>query len=219
MTALCEHFSEVALDGELVVAGPGGRLDFMALNRRLAGGGVGLPGRASYVVFDALSAGGTNLRGYPCRVRRAVLEQLLAGARPPLAIVPMTTDGVAAQVWLSDHLEAGIEGVVAKRLDHAYSQAKRAWSKVRGRRTAEAVVGGVLGPISAPVALVVGRRDEQGQLRVAGRTAPIPRPDRAGVGKVLRPAGYWHPWAPVLAPSRFGGAASVRTATCSPATA
>jgi hypothetical protein len=33
----------------------------------------------------------------------------------------------AAQVWLSAHLEAGIEGVVAKRLDHAYSPGKRAW--------------------------------------------------------------------------------------------
>jgi ATP-dependent DNA ligase len=105
VTALCEHFSKVVLDGELVVAGPGGRLDFMALTRRLAGdGSSGLPGRASYVVFDALSAGGTDLRGYPYRVRRAVLEQLLDGARSPLAIVPMTTDGAAAQVWLSDHL-------------------------------------------------------------------------------------------------------------------
>jgi hypothetical protein len=172
------------MNGELVVARPGGRLDFMALSRCLAGGGRALPGRASYVVFDALSAAGTDLRSYPYRVRRAVLERLFDGARPPLAIVPMTTNGAAAQVWLSDHLEAGIEGVVAKRLDHAYSPGKRAWSKVRGRRTAEAVVGGVLGPISGPVALVVGRRDEQGQLRVAGRTSPLPRPARAAVGQV-----------------------------------
>ena len=59
------------------MAGPGGRLDFVALTRRLVGGGRALLGRASYVVFDALSAGGTDLRGYPYRVRRAVLEQLL----------------------------------------------------------------------------------------------------------------------------------------------
>jgi ATP-dependent DNA ligase len=161
------------------------------------------------VVFDALSAGDTDLRGFPYRVRRAVLERLLDGARPPLAIVPMTTDGAAAHVWLNAHLEEGIEGVVAKRLDHAYSPAKRAWSKVRGRYTAEAVVGGVLGPISAPVALVVGRRDEQGRLRVAGRTTPIPRPARAAVGQALRPASDWHPWPPVLPPTRFGGAAPV----------
>lgn len=76
---------------------------------------------AAYVVFDVISAGGADLRGYPHRVRRAVFEPLLDGARPPLAIVPTTTDGAAARVWLSDHLEAGIEGVVAKRLDHANS--------------------------------------------------------------------------------------------------
>jgi hypothetical protein len=70
-------------------------------------------------------------------------------------------------------------------------------------------VGGVLGSISGPVALVVGRCDELGQLRVAGRTSPIPRPARAAVGQVLRPAGDWHPWPPVLAPARFGNAAPV----------
>jgi hypothetical protein len=70
-------------------------------------------------------------------------------------------------------------------------------------------VGGVLGPISAPVALVAVHRDERGQLRLAGRTAPIPRPARAGVGQVLRAAGDWHRWRPVLAPARFGGAAPV----------
>jgi hypothetical protein len=70
-------------------------------------------------------------------------------------------------------------------------------------------VGGVLGPISGPVALVVGCRDELGQLRVAGRTSPIPRPARAAVGQVLRPAGDWHPWPPVLPPARFGSAAPV----------
>jgi hypothetical protein len=87
-----------------------------------------------------------------------VLQQLLDGVQPPLALVPMTTDGDAARVWLTEHLDAGIEGVVAKRLDHAYSPGKRAWSKIRGRVSAEAVVGEVLGPIGSGVALVLGRR-------------------------------------------------------------
>jgi ATP-dependent DNA ligase len=208
--ALGEHFAgDVVLDGELVVVTAEGRLDFTALTRRIAGARRGTLGTAYYVVFDALSAGGTDLRGHPYRVRRAVLQQLLEGVRPPLALVPMTTDGDAARVWLTEHLDAGIEGVVAKRLDHAYLPRRRAWSKIRGRTSAEAIVGGVLGPISAPVALVLGRLDDTGQLRVVGRTSTIPRAMRAELGALLRGAGPWHPWPPVLAPSRFGDAGPV----------
>ena len=115
----------------------------------------------------------------------------------------MTTDGQAARVWLTEHLEAGVEGVVAKRLDRAYSP-KRAWRKVRTRTSAEAVVGGALGPIAAPVALVLGRLDVTGRLRVVGRTGPIRRDVRPAVGAVLRPAGERHPWPAVLPPARCG---------------
>jgi ATP-dependent DNA ligase len=206
--ALEAQFRDVALDGELVALGPEG-LDFNALTKRIAGARRGGLGQVSYVVFDALSAGGTDLRSYPYKVRREVLEQLLDGAPLPLALVPMTLDGDAARVWLTQHLAAGIEGVVAKRLDHAYLPGRRAWSKVRGRTSAEAIVGGVLGPIRAPVALVLGRRDQHGALRVAGRTSTIPRGQRAELGALLRLAGSSHPWPPVLVPSRFGAAAPV----------
>src|ERR1700754_2611507 len=183
--ALAQRFrGEVVLDGELVVCGPGG-LDFMALQRRLTGSRrPAADARASYVVFDLLDAGGIDLRVHPYRVRRQLLLQLRADVRPPLGVVPMTTDSQAARVWLTEHLEAGVEGVVAKRLDHAYSP-KRAWRKVRARTSAEAVVGGVLGPMTAPVALVLGRPDVTGRLRVVGRTGPIHRAFRPALGVVL----------------------------------
>ncbi|QYN41160.1 hypothetical protein K1T35_48350 (plasmid) [Pseudonocardia sp. DSM 110487] len=209
VAALEETFADVALDGELVVCGPDARLDFGALTRRIAGARRGDIGQVSYVIFDALSAGGTDLTGYPYSLRRAVLEQLLDGAPRPLALVPMTLDGNAARVWLTEHLDAGVEGVVAKRLDGPYDPHRKSWSKVRGRRSAEAVVGGVLGPITAPVALVLGRRDEAGRLRVVGRTSTIPRPQRSELGALLRPARGWHPWPSLLAPSRFGDAGPV----------
>ncbi len=47
---------EVVLDGELVLCGPDGRLDFAALQHRLTGAHRS-PVRASYVVFDVLAAG------------------------------------------------------------------------------------------------------------------------------------------------------------------
>jgi hypothetical protein len=75
----------------------------------------------------------------------------------------------------------------------------------------------VLGPVSAPVALVLGRRDERGRLRVVGRTGTLPRAVRAELGAVLRPAGPAHPWPPVLPPSRFGDAAPVEYTRVEPA--
>jgi hypothetical protein len=110
VTAIAARFAgHVVLDGELVVCGAGG-LDFMALQRRLtAARRAAAEAPATFVVFDVLAAGGTDLRTHPYWVRRALLLQLLDDAAPPLAVVPMTTDGEAARAWLRGHLDAGIE--------------------------------------------------------------------------------------------------------------
>jgi ATP-dependent DNA ligase len=212
--ALTTWFRDVVLDGELVVC-RGGGLEFTALQRRLASPRAAVEAPASFLVFDVLEAGGTDLRGYSYRVRRAVLQRLLDGVGPPLALVPMTTDGAAARAWLTEHLDAGIEGVVAKRLDQPY-RPRSSWRKVRVRTSAEAVVGGVLGPITAPVALVLGHPDPDGQLRVVGRTLPIPRHARAELSALLRPAAPSHPWPAVLPPSRYGDGAPVEYARVQP---
>ncbi|GAA5140309.1 hypothetical protein GCM10023320_77810 [Pseudonocardia adelaidensis] len=54
-------------------------------------------------------------------------------------------------------MAAGVKGVVAKWLDDAYVPSMRAWVKARTRLTAEAVVGGVLGSLEQPDALILGR--------------------------------------------------------------
>jgi hypothetical protein len=59
----------------------------------------------------------------------------------------------------------------------------------------EAVVGGVVGPIARPCALVLGRRDPAtGQLRIAGRTTVLRPAQAEQMGALLRPAGPDHPW-------------------------
>jgi hypothetical protein len=75
---------------------------------------------------------------------------------------------------------------------------------VRTRTTAEAVVGGVLGPVVQPDALIVGCRDKSGRLRVAGRTTPLSSSARLTMTNVLEPSGASHPWAPTIPSSRFG---------------
>jgi len=191
--ALQEQLTDgVVLDGELVVC-TGGRLNFAALQRRLRGARRSVvEAPACLVVFDTLAVGGADLRALPYAQRRELLADLLTQAAPPLALVPMTTNQAGAQAWLTDHTAAGIEGVVVKHLKHAYRPARRTWQKVRTRVTAEAVVGGVIGPLDAPEMLILGRVDDGGRLRLAGRTSRLPVPLRAELGAVLHQSGFIH---------------------------
>jgi ATP-dependent DNA ligase len=159
---------------------------------------------ASFVAFDILTLAGRDLRGLPYRKRRNRLRRLLADAAPPLALMPATRELGGAQAWMHNHTEAGVEGVVVKHRDHGYRPRRRCWWKVRTRTTADAVVGGVLGPLNAPEALLLGLRDSRGRLRVAGRTGPLPLPVRRELGALLVPPQRAHPWPERIRSSRFG---------------
>ena len=76
--------------------------------------------------------------------------------------------------------------------------------KIRTRLTAEAVVGGVLGPLDHPEALILGRTDSHGRLRVAGRTRPLSPAARAEIATLLTPAAAGHPWPAAIPSSWFG---------------
>ena len=102
---------------------------------------------ASYVIFDVLAVAGRDLRGLPYRKRRKRLRRLLTDTGPPLALMPATRDLAGAQTWMRDHADAGVEGVVVKHREHGYRPRRRSWFKVRTRTTADAVVGGVIGPL------------------------------------------------------------------------
>jgi ATP-dependent DNA ligase len=142
------------LDGELV-GYRGGRCDFAALQRRV-GGHPGMAAAASFVAFDVLVVAGRDMRGLPYRMRRKRLRKLLADVRPPLALIPATRELAGARAWIRDHVEAGVEDVVVKHREHGYWPRRRCWWKVRTRTTADAVVGGVIGPLNAPEALLLG---------------------------------------------------------------
>jgi ATP-dependent DNA ligase len=198
------------LDGELVCWNEG-RVDFAALQRRLHPSDtraqeLAAATPAAYVVFDILALAGTDVRTKPYAARRTLLEDLLGRQLPPgLVLMPMTTDLAVARTWMLDHSDAGVEGVVVKRLTHTYRPSGgRPWLKIRTRLTAEAVVGGVLGSLDNPEALVLGRPDPQGRLRVAGRTRPLSPTARAELAALLTPAAAGHPW-PLAIPSSWFG--------------
>jgi ATP-dependent DNA ligase len=186
-----------------------GRLHFTALQRRIHPSAMHAARRgavtpATFVAFDVLALAGRDLRTRPCWARREHLEQLLRHAHPPLALTPVTRDIAGARAWMTEHTAAGIEGVVVKDVRHGYRPGRRAWTKVRTRTTAEAVVGGVLGPIDAPQALLLGRPDTDGRLRIAGRTGPLPPAVRHELGALLKPPRCTHPWPQQIPSSRFG---------------
>jgi bifunctional non-homologous end joining protein LigD len=135
---------DVVLDGEIVALGADGRPSFAALQRRTGarGGDPSADPRAPVVfaAFDLLHAAGMNLRRQPYRLRRRALEQLLL----PTERVQLVATGDDAAAMYRAALDAGHEGIVAKREDAAYLPGRRAdtWRKTKPRPTAEFVVGG-----------------------------------------------------------------------------
>ena len=183
VAAAVAQLGAVVVDGELVVW-RAGRFDFAALQDRLRAGRARVRGLvaaepAAFVVFDLLARNGKDLRDRPYWKRRRKLEKLLGAGLPEgLVLTPATTDPAVARAWMLAHTHTGLEGVVAKRLDQTYRPGVRGWQKLRTRITAEAIVGGVTGPVHAPQELILGRHDQAGRLRFAGRTTAL-RPSTA----------------------------------------
>ncbi|HEU4449801.1 MAG TPA: ATP-dependent DNA ligase [Gaiellaceae bacterium] len=143
LAALGERLpSSSAVDGEIVIEREGG-LDFDALQMRLHPAesrirklSAEMP--AGFVAFDVLLWDGEDFHGRPLAERRAKVETL------PFDVSPATRDLGEARVWLERLDVAGLDGVVAKRLDSAYLPGSReAVQKVKGVKTADCVVVGV----------------------------------------------------------------------------
>ena len=137
------------------------------------------------------------------RPRRKLGKLLGCGLPDGLVLTPATTDPAVARTWMRAHTGTGLEGVVAKRLDQPYRPGRRGWQKLRTRLTAEAVVGGITGPLKVPQELILGRYDDTGRLRIVGRTTPLRPPTAARLGALLEE--HAHAW-PERLPAHSWGA-------------
>jgi ATP-dependent DNA ligase len=196
------------VDGEVVVWS-GERLDFALLQQRMVTGVGKIPALAarhpaSYVAFDVLARGGEDLRRSPLVRRRAELEKLGSGWKPPLQLSPVTDDPDEAAGWMADYRQAGVEGLVVKGKATRYLPGRRDWIKVKSRETTEVIIGGVLGPIGSPQQVVAGRY-RGGELVLVGRTSPLSPAQSADVAAALQPAAADHPWPDRVGTGRFGG--------------
>lgn len=195
------------LDGEVVIARDGG-LQFESLLLRIhpAESRVRMLAAetpASFVAWDLLALGDEDLRAVPQGERRMRLEAVLGGARPPIHLTPATTDRSLAADWFDRFEGAGLDGVVAKRLDGAYQPGKRAMLKIKHERTADCVVAGFRwhknGPGTHVGSLLLGLHDDAGKLHHVGITSSFTWERRAALVAELAPlregALDGHPWA------------------------
>ncbi|MBV2364247.1 ATP-dependent DNA ligase [Streptomonospora sp. NEAU-YY374] len=197
------------VDGEIVRWSPEGRLDFDALLRRGRAGPATARRMAAaepchYVLFDVLRVEGDDLTGRPLDERRARLEALLGGvSERTLALSWHTVDLDEAMDWWSGLADVGVEGLMAKDGRAPYRPGRRDWLKYKRRVTTEAIVGGVTGRLGTPETLVLGRRDDRGDLRIAGRTVPLSRAQQRALAEtgMLHAAEGGHPWPASLAPA------------------
>jgi ATP-dependent DNA ligase len=197
--------SGCVLDGEIVIVTSDG-LDFDALQMRLhpAASRVEKLARetpASFVAFDALAVEGRDLRQQPQSERRRALESLLAHVKPPVYLTPVTTDRKVAQQWLTRFEGAGLDGVIAKRVDATYQPGTRAMLKIKHVRTADCVVAGFRwhkageGIVGS---LLLGLYDARGVLQHVGVTSSFTMEMRRWLAQELEPlrknALAKHPW-------------------------
>jgi ATP-dependent DNA ligase len=194
------------LDGEVVIA-IDEALDFDALQMRIhpAASRVKMLSEqtpASFVAFDALFAGGRDLRATPFGERRRILESSLGKTDPPLYVTPATDDPALAQDWFDRFEGAGLDGVIAKRTDETYKPGARAMIKIKHLRTVDCVVGGFRwnrGEEGRSVgSLLLGLYDDQGTLHHVGVTSSFTMATRKALVTELEPlrknALAAHPW-------------------------
>jgi ATP-dependent DNA ligase len=208
VAAVRENLPErCVVDGEIIVA-IDGRLDFDALSQRIhpAESRVNLLAEqtpASLVVFDLLASGEESLMDEPFSARRERLEQALSGASAPVHLTQTTTDATEAEQWFEQFEGAGLDGVVAKRLDGRYAPNGRTMLKIKHARTADVVVAGYrLHKTSTPErpllgSMLLGLYADDGRLQHVGVCASFSEARRAELLKELEPLRVDfsdHPW-------------------------
>jgi ATP-dependent DNA ligase len=196
------------VDGEVVIAADGG-LQFEALLLRIhpAESRVRMLAEqspASFVAWDLLAHDNEDLRGTAQGERRARLESAFTGRSvdPSVHLTPATTDRALAADWFDRFEGAGLDGVIAKRLEGTYLPGKRAMLKIKHQRTADCAVAGFRwhknGPGTHVGSLLLGLFDDQGQLHHVGVTSSFTWDRRESLAKELAPlqanALDGHPW-------------------------
>jgi bifunctional non-homologous end joining protein LigD len=161
--------ADALLDGEVAVLLPDGRTSFQALQN--AASGESPRAALVYFVFDLLRLDGERLEALPLQERKARLKALLE--RRPVEQIRYAEHVVGrGERFFEQACRAGLEGIVSKRRDLAYSAGRHGgWVKTKCILRQELVIGGFTDPEGARAgigALLVGYY-EAGKLVFSGK--------------------------------------------------
>lgn len=193
------------VDGELFVS-IDGRLDFDALGQRIhpAASRVNMLAEqtpAGFVAFDLLALGDESYVDRPFGERRAALEGIAGGFRPPVHLAPATGDPERAMEWFNTTEGAGLDGLIIKPLGDRYVFDKRVQFKLKHVRTADCVVAGYRMHKSGDGvgSLILGLYAPDGQLWHVGVAASFTAKKRKELADEMGPLTLddisGHPWA------------------------
>jgi ATP-dependent DNA ligase len=173
---------ESALDGEIIVARKG-RLEFDQLQMRLHPAESRIRRLAAeipseYVAFDLLLWKGEPVHQQPLEKRRRELERKAKEFR----LSPAVRDPKQAAKWLERLEQAGLDGVIAKRLEVPYLPGSRdGVVKVKPYKTADCVIVGFRWSDKADdriSTLLLGLYGDDGSLDFVGHCSGFPAPVR-----------------------------------------
>ncbi|OBA85702.1 ATP-dependent DNA ligase [Mycobacteriaceae bacterium 1482268.1] len=195
--ALREETAErCVLDGEVVVPREIGgriRLDWESLSQRIhpAASRIKMLSEqtpAHFIGFDALASGDASLLKEPFRIRRdALLESV--HEKKWCHVTRTTEDPELGAQWLTTFEGAGLDGVIAKRLDGPYLPGKREMVKVKHARDADCVaIGYRIHKSGEGVgSILLGLYRADGELQMVGGAASFTAKDRLKLLADLEP--------------------------------
>jgi len=136
--ALKEWNIEVVLDGEIVVANQNGVSQFSALQNWHQES----DGKLQYYVFDVLWYNGKSLMTRPFKERKQILQAIVPKDHDIIRLgFSVLGTGIS---FLNAAKKAGLEGIIAKRVDSQYFPGIRSndWLKIKLKRSQEVIIIG-----------------------------------------------------------------------------
>lgn len=184
------------LDGEVVVPREidgRTRLDWESLSQRIhpAASRITLLSEqtpAHFIGFDALATGDSSLMRESFRVRRQALADAVK-AEQWCHVTRTTEDPEQGAQWLETFEGAGLDGIIAKRLDGPYLPGKRDMVKVKHARDADCVAMGYRIHKSGEGvgSVLLGLYRDDGELQMVGGAASFSVKDRIKMLADLEP--------------------------------
>jgi ATP-dependent DNA ligase len=153
-----------------------------------------------FVAFDLLALGEESWLERPFAERRARLIDVVKTG-PSAFITPASGDAAVANEWFTTFEGAGLDGIVAKRVDEPYQPDKRALVKVKHQRTADCALAGyrIHKDGQGVGSMLLGLFDDDGVMHHVGVAAAFTASQRRELLTELAPltenAIEGHPWA------------------------